>query len=136
MTMKRILTLIIGLALIAPAWSADDDPIPAVETAELTRLEDAGFTVRVAMTPVVKSGGTNIASVDKIIVERWAKRRKLVNGVQVGDARPVKIDERDCTAWFMARTNAVTGLPVSLNIAPDRGSWAQLAYRQSAPVGE
>lgn len=136
MNMKRILTLIIGLALIAPAFAADDDPIAPVETLAVDRLEDAGVTVRVVMTPVVKSGGTNIASVDKIIVERWAKRRKLVNGVQVGDARPVKIDERDCTAWFMARTNAVTGLPVSLNIAPDRGSWAQLAYRQSAPVGE
>lgn len=134
--MKRILTLIIGLALIAPAFAADDDPIAPVETLAVDRLEDAGFTVRVVMTPVVKSGGTNIASVDKIIVERWGKRRKVVNGVQVGDARPVKIDERDCTAWFMARTNAVTGLPVSLNIAPNRGSWAQLAYRQSAPVGE
>lgn len=134
--MKRILTLIIGLSLIAPAFAADDDPIAPVETLAVDRLEDAGFTVRVAMTPVVKSGGTNIASVDKIIVERWAKRRKLVNGVQVGDARPVKIDERDCTAWFMARTNAVSGLPIALNIAPDRGSWAQLAYRQSAPVGE
>lgn len=136
MNMKRILTLIIGLSLIAPAFAADDDPIAPVETLAVDRLEDAGFTVRVAMTPVVKSGGTNIASVDKIIVERWAKRRKLVNGVQVGDARPVKIDERDCTAWFMARTNAVSGLPIALNIAPDRGSWAQLAYRQSAPVGE
>lgn len=134
--MKRILTLIIGLALVGPAFAADDDPISAIETTELTRQEDAGFAVRVVMTPVVRSGGTNITSVDKIIVERWAKRRKLVNGVQVGDARPVKIDERDCTAWFMARTNAVTGLPVSLNIAPNRGSWAQLAYRQSAPVGE
>ena len=136
MNMKRILTLIIGLALIGPAFAADDDPISAIETTELTRQEDAGFAVRVVMTPVVKSGGTNIASVDKIIVERWAKRRKLVNGVQVGDARPVKIDERDCTAWFMARTNAVSGLPIALNIAPDRGSWAQLAYRQSAPAGE
>lgn len=39
MNMKRILTLIIGLALIAPAWSADDDPITAVETTELNRLK-------------------------------------------------------------------------------------------------
>ena len=136
MNMKRILTLIIGLALIGPAFAADDDPISAIETTELTRQEDAGFAVRVVMTPVVKSGGTNIASVDKIIVERWAKRRKVVNGVQVGDAKPVKIDERDCTAWFMSRINPTTGLPVALNIAPDRGSWAQLAYRQSAPAGE
>ncbi len=134
--MKRILIALIGLSLIGPAFAADDDPITAVETTELTRLEDAGFTVRVAMTPVVKSGGTNIASVDKIIVERWARKRKLSNGVQVGDAWLVKIDERDCTAWFMARINPATGLPVALNIAPDRGSWAQLAYRQSAPAGE
>ena len=67
--MKRILTLIIGLALVGPAFAADDDPIAPVETLAVDRLEDAGFAVRVEMTPVVKVGGTNIASVDKIIVD-------------------------------------------------------------------
>jgi len=62
--MKRILTLIIGLALIGPAWSADDDPITAVETADLTRWAwaNAGYIYFGARDDSADSGVTIKAS--------------------------------------------------------------------------
>lgn len=134
MNMKRILTLIIGLALIGPAFAADDDPTPVVQTQTVTRLEPGGFTVTLEVSPVVKVSGVNSADTTSIYVEKWQVVRVLKDGVQVGPTRKESLGKRDCTAWFMARINTTTGLPVALAIANGKGSWAAAGWNNSASV--
>lgn len=136
MTMKRILTLIIGLALIAPAFAADDDPELITTSQTITRLEPAGFTVTLEVTPVVKVAGVNSADTTTIYVEKWQVVRVLKDGVQVGPTRKESLGKRDCTTWFMARINTTTGLPVALAIANGKGSWAAAGWNNSAPPTE
>ena len=136
MTMKRILTLIIGLALIGPAFAADDDPTPIGESQTITRLEPGGFTVTLEVTPVVKVAGVNSADTTTIYVEKWQVVRVLKDGVQVGQTRKESLGKRDCTTWFMERINPTTGLPVALAIAKGKGSWAAAGWNNSALAGE
>ena len=136
MNMKRILTLIIGLSLIGPAFAADDDPTPISESQTITRLEPGGFTVTLEVTPVVKVAGVNSADTTKLYVEKWQIVRVLKDGVQVGPTRKESLGKRDCTAWFMARINPTTGLPVALAISEGKCSWASAGWNNSAPAGE
>lgn len=136
--MKNVLTITaIGIALLAGLlFAADDDADPIITSTvtESVSQEPSGFTVTMEVTPVTKVGGTNVANVISIKVEKFNIFRTTRNGVQVGDTRRVSLGQRDATAWFMARTNVTTGLPVALNISPDRASWAASAWNNSQPA--
>ena len=134
MTMKKLLIALIGLALCVPAFAADDDPTPIVESQTITRLEPGGFTVTLEVTPVVKVSGVNSADTTSIYVEKWQVVRVLRDGVQVGPTRKESLGKRDCTAWFMARINPTTGQPVALAISQGKGSWAAAGWNNSAPT--
>ena len=134
--MKRVLSALIGLALIGPAFAEDDNPDPVLESSTVTRIEPGGFSISIETTPVVRVDGVNNSSVTTINVTKWQVVRVLKDGVQVGDAKREALGTRDATAWFMGRTNVTTGLPIALVIAPGRASWAAAAWNNSAPPAE
>lgn len=137
MTMKKLLIAIIGLALIAPAFAADEDvPDATVESTTITRTSPGGFSAEIVSTPITLVGGVAQASVTSILVTKWQNVRTLKNGVQVGPVKRESLGTRDCTAFFRARVNVDTGLPLPLVIADTKALWLAVGWNNSAPVGE
>jgi len=85
--MKRAIIALIGLALIGPAFAADDAPMEITSTTLLTQNIPDGYEVTLAITPNVKVDGVNCANSTKIYVEGFKSVRSLVHGVQVGDLK-------------------------------------------------
>jgi hypothetical protein len=135
--MKRILIALIGLALIAPAFAADEAVSDAtVESTVITRVSPGGFSAEIVGTPVARVDGVAQASVTSILVTKWQNVRTLKDGVQVGPVKRESLGTRDCTAFFRARVNPDTGLPLALVIADTKALWLAIGWNNSGPAGE
>lgn len=135
--MKRILTLIVGLSLIGPAFAADETVSDAtVESTVITRVSPGGFSAEIVGTPVVRVDGVSAGSITSIRVTKWQNVRTLKDGVQVGPVKRESLGTRDCTAFFRARVNPDTGLPLALVIADTKALWLAIGWNNSAPPTE
>ena len=129
--------LLIASMLAGGLWLLAQDSEPEPTTTEtvtsVTQIEPPTLSVTVVLSPVVKKNGTNTANIVSVTATKQRVVRKLVNGVQVGDAEVRKVEApRDILANLLTRTNA-NGI-LALNLSPYRATMLWNAYNKTPPT--
>ena len=133
MKTKLLIASMLAGGLWLLAQDAEPEPTTTETVTSVTQIEPPTLSVTVVLSPVVKKNGTNTANIVSVTATKQRVVRKLVNGVQVGDAEVRKVEApRDILANLLTRTNA-NGI-LALNLSPDRATMLWNAYNKTPPT--